>query len=473
MESIELEESRHGATDVCPTRECLQCRRCGKHDQRLRLGTHAPGNQSVGAELLRRREDTFSFIHVPTPEPEARNLVATGSADAAFSSYAQPGGYGKPVVSAPVAVTGFTISYAISGSNGQPVTTLKLTPLLLAKLLTESYRGTFSYGDPALSKNPLNITDDPEFEALNPAVAKNPTGSGPGIAESELMSLSSDSDVIEALTTYINDTSAARAFLNGTPDTSLPGEDMVVNPAYKGITLPVDQWPLLSTYVSKGPNGFDTSAAVSACLADSPEPLYSLIAAPLANLEDVSEAMQFEKPNSTMTCSSNAAETVNSMVSSGRQEAGDYFMLGITPLADDVRYNLQVANLQTTRRERSSLRATRLCRLRRHCSPPTQQQVPGRFPTATSKPLQVHRRTPARWSSTQRCRRLDSLLRQLRTTPPSWSSRQRQDRRPGRASGSSHRAISHSLHLTGSACWLPIPRQRRPMSPRRTVRFPR
>ena len=31
---------------------------------------------------------------------------------------------------------------------------------------------------------------------------------------------------------------------NGTPDQW----GMVVNPAYKGIPLPVDQWPLLSTF---------------------------------------------------------------------------------------------------------------------------------------------------------------------------------------------------------------------------------
>jgi hypothetical protein len=289
--------------------------------------------------------DKFSFVQVASPEPEARSLVASGSADAAFTSYAQTGGYGRPVVNAPVAMTGFTISYAISGSNGEPVTTLKLTPLLLAKLLTESYLATAGYGDPALKKNPLNITDDPEFTALNPDVAQNPDGFGPAIAESELISLSSDSDVIEALTTYINDTPAARAFLNGTPDTSMSGEDMVVNPAYKGISLPVDQWPLLSTYES---TTFDNGASAAACLANSPEPLYSLIAAPLANLEDVSQAMQFEEPNSTVVCASNGGGTVNSMVAGTRQEAGSYFMLGITPLADDQRYNLQTASLETT-----------------------------------------------------------------------------------------------------------------------------
>ena len=287
----------------------------------------------------------FSLSEAPTPEPEARNLLADGAADAALTSFAQPGGYGKPVVNAPIAVTGFTISYAISLPTGDSVTTLKLTPLLLAKLLTQSYVGTRSYGDPALAGNPLNITDDPEFHALNPEIPENTTGNGPQYAESELLSLSSNSDVIEALTSYINDTPAARSFLNGTPDTSMAGEDMTVNPAYKGMSLPVDQWPLLSTYES---TGFDSSTTIRPCLGSTPQPLYTLIDAPLTTMEDITEAMQFENANSTMTCKTNTAQTVNSMVATGRQKDGHYFMIGITPLADDSRYNLRSASLETT-----------------------------------------------------------------------------------------------------------------------------
>lgn len=299
-----------------------------------------------------RSTDPFSLSQVPSPEPEARNLVANGSADAGLTSFAQPGGYGKPVANAPVAVTGFTISYAVSLPTGGTVTTLKLTPLLLAKLLTLSYRAevTPNYDDPSLAGNPLNITDDPEFHALNPEIPENTTGIGPTIPESELVAISSNSDVIEALTTYINDTPAARAFLNGTPDTSMPGEHMVVNPAYKGIQLPVNQWPLLSTYVS---TAFDNSATLVTCLGSevdpSGEPLDDLIAAPETTLEDVSEAMQFKKPNSTTTCHvSGGDDTVHSLVAGTAQTPGQYFMLGITPLADDARYNLRAASLETT-----------------------------------------------------------------------------------------------------------------------------
>jgi hypothetical protein len=302
--------------------------------------------------------DTFTFNHVSESEPEARNQVATGAAEAAFTSDAQPLGYGKPVVNAPVAATGFTISFSVDGTNGDPITTLKLTPLLLAKLLTTSYpvEGQ-NDADPSLNGNPLNITDDPEFEALNPGIPQIGLGH---FAAGVLVSLSESSDVIQALTTYISDDPTARAWLNGTSS----GEPsvcnsagvyqagatdacpaMVVNPAYKGISLPVDQWPLLSTWISQG---YDSTPSVQYCLQTTPEPFDTLLAAPLGNLEDISEAMQFHHANSTTTCTPDAVGVPNSLGAAGPQSSGNYFMLAITPLADDERYDLQTAELQTT-----------------------------------------------------------------------------------------------------------------------------
>jgi hypothetical protein len=289
-------------------------------------------------------KSNFSFVHVQTGEPEARNLVATGGAEAAFTSFGQTGGYGKPVVNAPVAVTGFSISYAIDGTDGQPYTSLKITPLLLAKLLTQSYPADLPIqeADTALSKNPLNITDDPEFIALNPGI---PQGVGASEAASELIAMSSDSDVMEALTTYINDDPTARAWLNGKPDTT-DGEDMVVNPAYQGIQLPVDQWPQLSTFEPTAWYASDNND----CLFNDPVPFFPLIAAPLANLEDISKSLQYDLPNSTTVCSQPSAGSSEGekLVTNGRQSVGNRFMIGITPLADNQRYQLQSAALQTT-----------------------------------------------------------------------------------------------------------------------------
>ena len=291
----------------------------------------------------------FKFTHVQTGEPEARSLIAAGSAEAAFISDPQsavelkkdpPGGYGRPVVNAPVAVSGFAIGYAIDGANGQPYTKLKLTPRLLAKLLTESYPADLPVQeeDPALAHNPLNITLDPEFQKLNPGITHGVDASE---SASALLALASDSDVMESLTTYINDNPAARAWLNGKPDQW----GMVVNPAYKGIKLPVAQWPLNSRFE---PKAFYASGN-NDCLKNSPVPYLPLVAAPLARLEQITEALQFSVAQSTTVCSQIDGTTLGEkLVALGRQTVGFRFMIGVTSVPDADRYQIRTAALQTT-----------------------------------------------------------------------------------------------------------------------------
>ena len=112
--------------------------------------------------------------HVQTGEPQARNLLGSSSIEAAFTSQAREGGYSRPTVHAPVAVTGFAISYTIDDEHGDRYDKLKLTPRLLAKLLTESYPAipVIKADYQALSDNPLDMSLDPEFIALNPGIRK-------------------------------------------------------------------------------------------------------------------------------------------------------------------------------------------------------------------------------------------------------------------------------------------------------------
>jgi hypothetical protein len=284
----------------------------------------------------------FKFTHVQLGEPQARNLLTTGGAHAAFVSYPPKTGYGKPVINAPVALSGFAIGYSIDGANGQPYPNLRLTPLLLAKLMTESYPADLpiQQEDPDLANNPLNITLDPEFQQLNPGIKHGVSASE---AASALLALASDSDVIEALTTYINNDPLARAWLDGEPDKW----GMVVNPAYKGIKLPVEKWPLLSTFE---PTQYYESDR-NDCLKNSPVPFLPLVAAPMARLEEISEALQFSVAQSTTTCSQIDGTTVGEkLVAAGRQTAGYRFMIGITSIADAERYQLRTAALQSTQK---------------------------------------------------------------------------------------------------------------------------
>jgi hypothetical protein len=293
----------------------------------------------------------FNFQHVQTAEPEARTLLGNGSIDAAFGS--QPVTAGSvPIAQAPVAVTGFAISYTIDDAQGHEYTKLKLDARLLAKLITESYPAdnvvysdTSHYGGVQggsdIANNPVNITLDPEFIALNPGLKQSALGNTE--AESTLIGLSSDSDVTNALTSYINDDPEARAWLNGAPDPW----GMRVNANYRNLALPVDALPLLDPGV---PSSFTGSASSNQCLADSPVPYLPLIEAPLNSLYFIAEAIQFGIPNSTTQCNvfGPVGSGEESLVSGGKQTVGSRFMIGVTSLGEAQRYGLDTAALQTS-----------------------------------------------------------------------------------------------------------------------------
>jgi len=283
----------------------------------------------------------FRFKHIQTGEPEARNLLGAGNIKAAFDSGAPPGGYSKPVVNSPTAVTGFGVVYTIDDARGHEYTRLRLTPRLLAKLLTESYPAINAIKEEysALASNPLNITLDPEFIALNPGITQGVPASQ---SASALLSLSSDSDVMYALTSYINADPAARAWLNGKPDPW----GMVVNPNYKHISLPTASWPLLDSF--EPPKMY--ASGTNDCLYNNPVPYLPLVAAPLARMSSITLAMQYSLASSQTVCVQ-LAEGVSDgekLVPIGRQTAGFRFMIGVTSLGDARRYNIATAALQTT-----------------------------------------------------------------------------------------------------------------------------
>jgi hypothetical protein len=55
--------------------------------------------------------------------------------------------------------------------DGQRFTDLKITPKLVAKLLTQSYRLGADFSRKEVGNNPATMLDDPEFTALNPEFA--------------------------------------------------------------------------------------------------------------------------------------------------------------------------------------------------------------------------------------------------------------------------------------------------------------
>lgn len=280
------------------------------------------------------------FKHVQVGEPQAANLVAQAAADAAFVVDPPSGGWTRPVTMAPTAVTAFSVSYVVDGADHQPITDLKLTPRLLAKLLTMSYPAVPAVQTEyaALAHNPIDITRDPEFLALNPGVA----GVLGGPQAAELFSLSSDSDVVYALTSYLQQDRDARSFLDGTPDPW----GMVVNPSYARIALPVRAWPQKDTFE---PKDFYASG-VNPCLQYDPVPYLPLVAAPTQRLTAIAAGVQYGLANPQLSCVDVPGldqGAGSKLVALGRMRPGYRFLIGLTALGDARRYLLDSAALLT------------------------------------------------------------------------------------------------------------------------------
>ncbi|GGM73847.1 hypothetical protein ACFFX1_13300 [Dactylosporangium sucinum] len=299
----------------------------------------------------------FKFRHVRLNEPQAKAALVASGAQGAFASLPPDEPYPIPVVSSPVAITGFAISYLIDDDKGNEYTDLKLTPRLLAKLLTQSYptrsglrtawgKASGQYeGYKALAKNPLAITQDPEFRALNPAV---PDAIENFLTSSTVLALSANSDVMWSLSAYIDADPEARAWLDGEKDPW----DMVVNPNYKGIDLPLSSWPLLDNFVSADFSSYGGCPDMTDELAASltPIPYLPLVASPVASLANISQRVQYALSNAHVNCTVlynkfNIPMGVN-LGAWGRQ-SHPRFMLGVTTLADAAFLQLNTAALQS------------------------------------------------------------------------------------------------------------------------------
>ncbi|MEO6511563.1 MAG: hypothetical protein ABIO16_11275 [Nocardioides sp.] len=259
------------------------------------------------------------------------NLMEGGDGAAAVVSSQHQVRGTDPVGYAPTAVTGFSIGYVIDKpDNKGDYTDLKLNPRLLAKLLTQSYLASdLGRGHPGMQDNPISLMNDPEFIKLNPKLSQTSQEAG-----ATLLSLSTSSDVVEQLTEYIAQDQDAMAFVDGKADPW----GMKVNPAYKKLTLPTPEWPLLDTYIPKTQN---------ACREANPSVYFSQVAAPVTTLRKIAEALLDAWPNVQTRCDADLATGLWKIGRVDRQPYGSRFMLGITSLGDAARYGLRSAALET------------------------------------------------------------------------------------------------------------------------------
>jgi hypothetical protein len=235
----------------------------GSADETAMVGTELAARAVSSWELALNQVANCSVIYgyTSTPEPTSTTQLAadSGGAGLAFTtipigSEAARGdggggavvpGTGPPLLYAPVAVSAMTFAFNVNlpGTAGFDATPIKLTPRLVAKALTQSYRTDLPefQGDGSVvpdwaKNNPDNITQDPEFRALNPGVSEAlGTPAAPLITEDH-------SAVNQQIWQWIDADPAARTWLSGTADEN----GMRVNPAYQTLKLgssAIDSYP--------------------------------------------------------------------------------------------------------------------------------------------------------------------------------------------------------------------------------------
>ncbi|MER8041434.1 hypothetical protein [Streptomyces sp. NPDC094032] len=180
-------------------------------------------------------------------------------------------------VYAPVALSGLTIGFFIESQagfgapddvrarDGARLTSLDLTPRLVAKLLTESYPDGNSRFAPSTAGNPVNLGRDPEFLRANPTYKAQDFGGALG----DVLVPEALSDAAWQLWDWIDRDPAAREFLDGTPDDQgRYGESgnagMKVNPNYRKLKLPRNAYPKSDPFCQH----FDDHPAQPLCIQD-------------------------------------------------------------------------------------------------------------------------------------------------------------------------------------------------------------
>jgi hypothetical protein len=175
--------------------------------------------------------EDFARSQITAPTDSAPGLAFT------IDPVVPPDG-AAPVVHAPVALSGLTIGFFWEREGQAQVRDIKITPRILAKILTASYindvrlmTGAESKVPAHLQGNAASIVVDPDFLKLNPQFKDgdlNPLANAGAI-----MLIGDVSDVNGIVWHYIQADPEARSFLKGEADQW----GMKVNPYYKELNL--------------------------------------------------------------------------------------------------------------------------------------------------------------------------------------------------------------------------------------------
>lgn len=216
---------------------------------------------------LCRRDSASPYSFSQIGDDQSRSQLASGSPGLALMSNpltasSTSATLPSDVLYAPVAVNALTISFSIQSQggvgeaanrNGVQITQLNLDARLVAKLLTQSYQagvGTLAATD-VPKQNPLDLTSDPEFLALNPQFRDLNYAAH---AIPDIIVPFGNADAYAELWDWIDRDPAAHEFLEGIPDNNPERNGnpayagMVVNPNYLNAQLPIEDFPTTDPY---------------------------------------------------------------------------------------------------------------------------------------------------------------------------------------------------------------------------------
>ena len=191
--------------------------------------------------------DLGNFSYTVLSDLEAREKLKTDQPGMSFVSFGVPEEEApRPLVYAPVALSGLTVAFnvesqsstlapeAIRLRDGERMRGIKLTPRLLAKLLTQSYRYDAAPVPDKVEKNPYDLTQDPDFLKLNPQFEGLRF---PGLGH--IVTTLGETDSARLVWDYIWSDPEAREWVKGKADPW----GMEINPAYKRQSYPRSDFP--------------------------------------------------------------------------------------------------------------------------------------------------------------------------------------------------------------------------------------
>ena len=222
--------------------------------------TRAMQSWQIALNSAAKCAKVYGFTAVPEVSSTLQLSAPGGAAGLAFTTIPigseatrLSGGSGgpsdlPPILYAPVAIAALDFGFNIDfGAAGYIANSVKLTPSLLAKAVTQSYRTDLPDYYPSSGRNgptwaqsnPIDISTDPTFHNLNQEVPQDPTGPvAPLLAEDH-------SALNQQVWQWIQASPAATKWLAGTPDTA--DQNMAIDPAYQALNLghgtAIDSYP--------------------------------------------------------------------------------------------------------------------------------------------------------------------------------------------------------------------------------------